>query len=107
MKLLDQFLAWWKYLTRPGLRVHFVEMEPDAIAPGILYVVGTQQMQKWAIFVCPYGCKDRIELYLGTSRHPRWTMRIEEGRATLQPSVWQTGGCGAHFLVRRGRVDFV
>jgi Family of unknown function (DUF6527) len=74
---------------------------------GVLYVVGTRKIQKWATFLCPCGCRDRIELYLGPHRRPRWTIAFSRHGATLKPSVWQTRGCGAHFFVRDGRVDFV
>lgn len=103
----DWLVQLWRRFTRPWLRLQWIDEEPGSLSGGTLYVVGTPEFQKWAIFACPCGCRDRIELYLGHERRPHWTIKVEHGRATIIPSVWQTGGCGAHFFVRRGRVDFV
>jgi hypothetical protein len=108
MGWLDWLEDRWKHYTRPSLRLRWVDEEPDLPQLGILYLVGTPAVPKWAVFECPCGCKERIDLYLGNLRRPNWSVSVSRrGRATLVPSVWQTGGCGAHFLVRDGRVDFV
>lgn len=107
MNVIDQVVAIWRYATCPRLRLRFVDDEPTRVSAGVLYIVGTRALPKWAIFACPCGCEDRVELYLGPYSSPRWSASFGRRGTTLRPSVWRTGGCGAHFLVRNGRVDFV
>lgn len=107
MSILRLLAKAWHHATRPRLRLRLVDEEPGRPTPGLLYIVGTREMPKWAIFECPCGCSDRIELYLGSRADPRWKASFNRRGTTLKPSVSQTGGCGAHFFVRDGRVDFV
>lgn len=107
MQLIRRLVREWRRFTRPRLRLRNVDEEPETPTRGVLYVVGSRELQKWAVFSCPCGCRDRITLYLGDQRRPSWKIHFDRAGVTLTPSVWQTRGCGAHFFVRDGRVDFV
>ncbi|WP_425525696.1 DUF6527 family protein [Xanthomonas campestris] len=57
--------------------------------------------------MCPCGCGEVIELSLSPESRNFWKLAVEAGRPTLHPSVWRKTGCGSHFWVRRGRVQWV
>lgn len=56
---------------------------------------------KWALFKCPCGCREVIELKLFGDISPKWN--IESG-PTLIPSVRIIVGCFSHFFITEGEV---
>ncbi len=89
----------------PVYRAEIVEAAPaqGEMRHGIIYTERRHGVFKWAHFLCPQ-CSEEIRIPIGHSRG-YWRLSIDKhGRPTLQPSVWQTGGCGAHFFVRGGNV---
>jgi len=78
---------------------------PEAIQPGVIYVVGGASYQKWAVFRCPQYENEIIQLSLMANRRPRWTVTTDAiGRPTIHPSVRQLDGSSAHFWVKAGCV---
>jgi hypothetical protein len=68
--------------------------------------VGTNEKKKWLRFVCPCGCGAVLALNLMRSQTPCWTVQEhEDGSISVQPSV-DAQKCGAHFWVRRNRIDW-
>jgi hypothetical protein len=85
-----------------------VEEDPDVAAPWRVYLVGEGNGLWKAVFRCPCGCGELIELSLHRVGRPRWIATPHlDGRITLRPSVWRTTGCRSHFILERGRVIFV
>lgn len=77
----------------------------EAILPGVMTVVGSPALKKWAYLRCPCGCADVIMLPLSRKRRPRWDVSMDLiGRPTVRPSIRQTSGCMSHFWLRKGRV---
>ena len=77
------------------------------VSDGELVVVEDAGVQKWACFNCPGGCGQMISLSLNLKRRPRWHLLMDFwSRPTVDPSVHQQNGCGCHFWVKRGRVDW-
>lgn len=59
---------------------------------------------KWAYLKCP-KCGELISLNIAGKGH--WRLYVDWlHRPTINPSIWQTGSCGAHFFVRQGRIDW-
>lgn len=80
---------------------------PDAMKPGMLYIVGGRGYQKWAVFRCPQHEDENIQLSLMPNRRPRWSVTMDFlGRPTIHPSVRQLDGAYAHFWVKAGRVEW-
>ena len=73
--------------------------------PGILYIVGNRDFQKWAYLLCPAKLDEVIQLSLQTKRRPHWSVRTDFfRRPTIHPSIWQLEGSYAHFWVRDGMI---
>jgi hypothetical protein len=53
---------------------------------------------------CPDSCGDTITINLDERAGPAWRLFERENRLTLYPSVWRENGCGAHFILWRGRL---
>lgn len=93
---------WWPY------RVAIVSDDeiPKRLRWRRIYVVGTPAWR--AVFTCPCGCADAIELSITPEIRPYWTLDADRaGRATLSPSVCRTGACHSHYFIRDGRLLWV
>jgi len=118
MKWLADSLRWlgsrfkklWPFGQRsppPRRRVQIIEGDtPPDIIEGDDLVLAREDGEDWAIaFLCPCGCKDRLELALIPEVKPHWTLELDrEKHPTLHPSVWRKTGCHAHFWVRNGLI---
>ena len=77
----------------------------DLQADRLIVVRG--RVDKWALMRCPCGCGDRLQLSLSPDRRPRWNVVVDRlGRPTVTPSVRMRDGCGAHFHLRGGCVEW-
>jgi Family of unknown function (DUF6527) len=101
-------ISWLEWASRKGLwnrpayLVVDVEEIPDAIVPGIMFREVRGRFPKWAHFHCP-RCSETISIPIVGAKG--WALRIDFfRRPTLNPSIWQTGSCGAHFFVRDGNL---
>lgn len=78
-----------------------------SVAVGDLVVVRDGEHLKWACMRCPGRCGADIKLSLNPSRRPRWTVvRDWLDRPSVSPSIHRRDGCGCHFWIRRGRVEW-
>jgi hypothetical protein len=105
-------IAWLEWLNRVGIwkRPVFLAIdvpeapEEDVLRPDLIVREVRGGYPKWAHLKCP-RCGEHIQLQLAGQN--RWKMKIDWlRRPTIRPSVWQTGSCGAHFLIRRGAIDW-
>lgn len=81
---------------------------PERPSSRHLYVVGEQGEDWYAALVCPCGCNEWIDLNLVPPGRPCWTLTTHRnGSPTLSPSVWRGTGCGAHFVIKNGRIHWV
>jgi hypothetical protein len=87
-------------------RVIRVEELPGKLDDYIVYAIGVEE--PWlAALRCPCGCGDTIQLSLLPNDSPRWRLSVDrEETASLEPSIWRSRGCMAHFFVRAGRIDW-
>jgi hypothetical protein len=105
MKRLRSFASRIAELLAPAYTVEVVPEPPTSgsMVRGIVYAESRGGVFKWAHFLCP-ECAEEIRIPLGTS-DTHWQLIVDHrGKPSLYPSVWQTGGCGAHFFLRDGRV---
>jgi len=106
------FRVLWKKL-RPGpphfSSVSFVDsmsMVPDDLRD-VIYIVGTVNFPKWAVFECPCGQGHRLTVPLMKSVSPHWMLQIRRGRASLWPSVSvDDDPCSSHFWLRANRIEW-
>jgi hypothetical protein len=82
--------------------------EPESGGPGELYVVEDSGVQWAAVVSCPGGCGQMLHMNLLPDVRPVWTLtEHSDGSASLKPSVWRREGCGCHFHIRKGRIEWV
>jgi len=75
---------------------------PKELRPDLLFVEVRGGFLKWIHLSCP-KCGEQIQLPLAGKE--RWSLKVDVlRRPTLAPSIWETGGCGAHFFVRAGAI---
>jgi hypothetical protein len=76
---------------------------PDDIGNSV-YVVGTENVWKWAVFQCPCSQGHQLRVNLMRSHSPRWNLRIDRGKISLIPSVVVTDyPCQSHFWMESNR----
>ncbi len=100
---------WFGLLPKKGIRKRVKIIEGDT-PPELIscdnFVLAREDGEDWAIaFLCPCGCKDRLELVLIPEVKPHWVLKLDNAdHPTLHPSVWRKTDCGAHFWVKEGRI---
>ena len=108
--LFEQLRRLWHWLRGypSAFRVVHVKDVPEKCKGGVLYLVGENGHQWFAVFVCPCGCGEVIQLSLLPDSRPRWSVELHaDETASLHPSVWRVKGCRSHFFLRRGLVSWV
>ena len=98
-----------RLIPRPELIVRRIaeQPRPEEIEPGVIYVVGGKDYQKWAVLRCPNHTDEIMQLSLMPNRRPRWSITADFfERPTINPSVRQLEGSYAHFWVKRGNVTW-
>ena len=104
-RLVDAARVWWSP-EPPPVTIEVVEDEPEAVASGVLYVVGGED-PVYAVMVCPCGCEAPLRMNVRPEAHPRWSWAADaDGAATLRPSVWRSVGCRSHFFLRHGLIEW-
>ncbi len=89
------------------LRAVFVDEQPDALRAGACYLVGEGEHRWFGAFVCPCGCGEEVVLNLLPDMRPRWRVEIhDDDTVTVHPSINRHVGCGSHFFIRRGRLQW-
>ena len=107
--LWSRFWAWLS--RRPAAsttyRVERVDNDPEHAKPGVLYVVEDVGRPWAAVMACPGGCGQLLHMNLIPDTKPVWRLTTgSEGAPTLHPSIWRREGCGCHFYLRQGRVEW-
>ena len=96
----------WGFIANPELVVTYVDDHPtkEELRHGELDVVMSGPYPKWAVFLCPCGCGDAIDISIAKGTKS-WRLEVDPiGRPSLYPSVWRHDRCLSHFWVRRGEV---
>ena len=102
-----RFLSALRLWKRPHYLCEDVEDEPEIVGlrGDLLFREVRGGYAKWAHLKCP-RCGELISLPI--VGRGAWRLEIDWlRRPTVDPSIWQTGSCGAHFYVRQGRIDWV
>ncbi len=103
------FWAWIRGKPIEGecFRVERVDDEPDRLAPRTVYVIEDAGRAWAAAMACPGGCGQVLHLNLIPDTTPVWQLTEHpDGTVSLAPSVWRKEGCGCHFWLRRGRIEW-
>lgn len=111
--IFDTLSSWWKLLWRRRRfrRVMVVESMtavPERLGANI-YLVRRGGMDRRVVLACPCKCGRKIDLNLVSSSHQAsWSATFENGKLSLQPSVWlRSDPCHSHFFIRNSRVHWV
>lgn len=101
---LLEWAARHRLWARPQLLLKTIPDEPEGrLDPALLYLEIRGGYPKWAYLLCP-RCGEDIQIPAAKGEGS-WTCSADFfRRPTLRPSVWQTGSCGAHFVVQRGLI---
>ena len=84
-------------------QIHFsheiVEFIPECLEEGMLYV---SHRYNTAVHKCACGCGEEVVTPLSPAD---WSIQIENGRATVYPSIgnWSFA-CQSHYFIRKGKV---
>lgn len=104
LTLIEWFYSCVPFLRRPYFLAAVVPEGPSSseLQPGVVFIEKRGEYLKWAHFPCP-KCGDHIQLPLAGGE--RWSLNIDIlCRPSLDPSVWERRGCGAHFFIKKGEV---
>ena len=97
----------WTKVSRPTIRVEFVADRPQRPQKNRLYVTKQAGEPAFGAMACPCGCGETLNLRFFGARRPRWAIYWDWWRRpTVRPSVWRQSGCGSHFHLTNGRVDW-
>jgi hypothetical protein len=82
-----------------------VEDFPDEVRDNIVYIVGEKRQEWLAVFRCPCGCREVIQLNLIKGVKPRWRVIYHKKRTfSLYPSVNRIVNCRSHFTLTRSKI---
>jgi len=86
-------------MTQTRFSHQIVEFVPERLEEGVLYI---SHRYKTAIHKCACGCGEEIVTPLNPAD---WSIWIEDGNATLEPSIgnWSLD-CQSHYYIREGNV---
>lgn len=94
-------------MAKPDLIAQTGTEQPEEMTRGRLYLVVGRSGPKWAIFLCPCGCGQKVLLSLNKDRRPRWAVTQDWlGRPSVFPSVNQLDGCRSHFWIKNGGISW-
>ena len=78
-----------------------VELIPEEILPGVLYVSGRYRT---ATHLCCCGCGREVVTPLNPAK---WRLREADGKVSLAPSIGNWGfPCQSHYWIEAGRVEW-
>jgi hypothetical protein len=111
--MIEFLLRLWYWLldrlwSFPIYQIRRVEDRPEVLASGTLYLIGHGTLLWEAAMRCPKGCGHSICVNLLREENPCW--RLDEhadGTVSLTPSIWRKSGCGCHFFLKHGRIQWV
>lgn len=82
------------------LKPEFVELIPDTIEHGILYI---SEKHGHVTFICPCGC-GKTGISLKPVWDDGWDMTKNGDMVTFSPSILQRGGCKSHYFIRENKI---
>lgn len=82
----------------------YADEVPESVAPHTLVAVGEGAHLWYAVFTCPCGCGELVQLSLLPDERPRWRLIVDGEVPTLSPSIWRRRGCRSHFFLQDGTV---
>lgn len=87
------------------LRPEFVELVPEKLEPGVLYVSMKYEV---AVHLCACGwCGVKTVTPFGSWKES-WALTVEDGRVTLSPSIGNFQmPCASHYCIVANRVHWV
>ena len=62
---------------------------------------------RWLLMRCPCGCADVVSLNVDSGAGPAWRLYRNGPQLSVFPSVWRESGCESHFIIWRGRIDWL
>lgn len=78
---------------------------PDEVEDRKVYIAGDKGREWLAVFRCPCGCGDIIQLNLLKEARPRWRIRyLKKRRLTITPSISRLVNCRSHFTLVNGQI---
>lgn len=111
--LQNQWTVFWRWLFPiPGdmpWKTRWVEDFPDEdeYQPQVVYVVGEDDELWFVAMLCPCNCGKVLFMSLLEKDHPRWSLQDhQDGTVSLSPSVWRQVGCGSHFFLKKGLIQW-
>ena len=88
-----------------SITLRVVDEAPDHVTENTVYLEIRDGHQKWLHFKCP-KCGDHLQMPL--AGRERWQISIDFlGRISVYPSIWELNTCGAHFFIRRSKIEWV
>lgn len=82
----------------------YADEVPESVGPHTIIAVGEGVHLWYAVFACPCGCGELVQLSLLPDERPRWRLTVDGTVPTLSPSIWRRRGCRSHFFLRNGLV---
>jgi hypothetical protein len=84
-----------------------VDEIPAIIKKGVIYIAYASEDYGLAVFSCPCGCGETIELNLNKAQRPYWCVQYHHPRiVSIYPSVEKITGCKSSFKVWMGKVSW-
>lgn len=108
--LLRKVLVAGRIIAPPAMTIKILDRhpEPQELRPGQMIVMVSDGKPKYAYFKCPGNCGGHVQLSLDLLHRPRWSVRADFlARPTISPAVFRHRGCGAHFALRHGQIDWL
>lgn len=76
---------------------------PDRVNEHIVYIVGEPDNKWVAVFKCPCGCNDTIQLNLLEDSKPSWRIVLhKKKKRSISPSINRIVNCKSHFNITKG-----
>lgn len=115
---MNQFVklivAFWRWLWQTPAsqstpyKTIYVDGLPANLQSKTIYISGEDGLEWFALFLCPCGCQEAIQLSILPNTRPTWKLiKNPNGTITLHPSVWRTKGCKSHFFFESGYIKWV
>ncbi|WP_221445042.1 DUF6527 family protein [Pseudomonas fluvialis] len=107
--LIRSALVAFRVIPSPRFTLRTVERHPapNEISADELVLVKSGGQEKWACFICPCGCGNRMQLSLNPKVRPNWRVLSDWlNRPTIHPSIRQLNACWGHYWIRSGEVDW-
>jgi len=96
--------VWRWFANTDGLVWVKLDMLPNTLVLGTLYILGKGTSLRAIAMQCPCGCGENIYINVPNA-HPCLTVtHHSDGTVSLHPTIRRLKGCHSHFFVRRSRV---